>query len=28
MSLLQKINGPHIATPTKKTTVIFMRRIE
>ena len=28
MTLLQKINGPHIATPTKKTTVIFMRRIE
>lgn len=26
--LLQKIHGPHIATPTKKTTVIYMRRLE
>jgi hypothetical protein len=27
-ALLQKINGPHIATPTKKTTVIYLRRLE
>lgn len=25
---LQKIHGPHIALPTKKTTVIFLKRIE
>lgn len=25
---LCRIYGPHIATPTKKTTVIFMRRLE
>lgn len=25
---LKKIHGPHIALPTKKTTVIFLRRIE
>ncbi|MFT4064373.1 hypothetical protein [Paraburkholderia sp.] len=28
MVLLQRINGPHIATPTKKTTVIYLRRLE
>lgn len=26
--LLQKIHGPHIALPCKKTTVIYMRRLE
>lgn len=25
---LRRIYGPHIATPTKKTTVVFLRRIE
>lgn len=28
LGILQKIYGPHIATPTKKTTVLLMRRIE
>lgn len=26
--LLRKIHGPHIATLTKKTTVIYMKRLE
>lgn len=26
--LLQKIYGPHIATPAKKSTVIYLRRLE
>jgi len=28
MAILTKFYGPHIATPTKKTTVVYMRRIE
>jgi hypothetical protein len=28
MALLQKINGPHIATATKKATVVYLRRLE